>query len=145
MQKTLTDCKLFTFITARNEVGARLCFYRRLWFCAWGGYLAGPPQPGPPRTRYTPQGPGTPPDQVYPPDQVHPPGGTRYTPQTWYTPRGQGTPPGTRHIPPDQVHPPTGPGTPPWIRYTPPGAQHAGRYGQCAGGTHPTGMQSCFC
>ena len=25
-----------------------------------------------------------------------------------------------------------------------PGAEHAGRYGQCAGGTHPTGMQSCF-
>ena len=27
---------------------------------------------------------------------------------------------------------------------TPPGAEHAGRYGQRAGGTHPTGMQSCF-
>ena len=26
----------------------------------------------------------------------------------------------------------------------PPGAQHAGRYGQRTGGTHPTGMQSCF-
>ena len=26
---------------------------------------------------------------------------------------------------------------------TPPGAEHAGRYGQRAGGTHPTGMQSC--
>ena len=25
----------------------------------------------------------------------------------------------------------------------PPGAEHAGRYGQRAGGTHPTGMQSC--
>ena len=25
----------------------------------------------------------------------------------------------------------------------PPGAEHAGRYGQCTGGTHPTGMQSC--
>ena len=35
----------------------------------------------------------------------------------------------------DQVHPP-GPGTPP-------GAVHAGRYGQQAGGTHPTGMHSC--
>ena len=26
----------------------------------------------------------------------------------------------------------------------PPGAEHAGRYGQRAGGTHPTGMQSCI-
>ena len=27
----------------------------------------------------------------------------------------------------------------------PPGAVHAGRYGQQASGTHPTGMHSCFC
>ena len=27
---------------------------------------------------------------------------------------------------------------------TPPGAVHAGRYGQQAGSTHPTGMQYCF-
>ena len=26
----------------------------------------------------------------------------------------------------------------------PPGAVHAGRYGQQANGTHPTGMQSCY-
>ena len=26
----------------------------------------------------------------------------------------------------------------------PPSTEHAGRYGQCAGGTHPTGMQSCY-
>ena len=26
---------------------------------------------------------------------------------------------------------------------TPPGAEHAGRYGQRTGGTHPSGMQSC--
>ena len=25
----------------------------------------------------------------------------------------------------------------------PPGTEHAGRYGQCVGGMHPTGMQSC--
>ena len=60
------------------------------------------------------------------------------------------TPPGTRYTPRDQVHPlqtrypprpgtPPGPGTPP----QPPGAEHAGRYGQHVGGTHPTGMQSC--
>ena len=38
--------------------------------------------------------------------------------------------------PPGSRHPPPGPGTVP-------GAEHAGRYGQRAGGTHPTGMQSC--
>ena len=37
-------------------------------------------------------------------------------------------------------------GTPPshgGTRYTPPGAMHAGRYGQQADGTHPTGLHSC--
>ena len=36
-------------------------------------------------------------------------------------------------------YPPDQPPTP-----NPPGAEYAGRYGQCAGGTIPTGMQSCF-
>ena len=73
-------------------------------------------------------------------------------------PPGPGTPwsrhpPGTRH--PQSRHPrqgrhPLGPGTPPWSRHPPPpradppGAVHAGRYGQQAGGMHPTGMQSCY-
>ena len=43
--------------------------------------------------------------------------------------------PGTRQAPPWTRHPP-GPGTPP------PPAEHTGRYGQRAGGMHPTGMQS---
>ena len=34
-------------------------------------------------------------------------------------------------------------GTPPG-QVPPPGAVHAARYGQQAGGTHPTGMHSCF-
>ena len=38
-------------------------------------------------------------------------------------------------------HPPEQ--TPAWSRH-PPCAVHAGRYGQQAGGMHPTGMQSCF-
>ena len=65
---------------------------------------------------------------------------------------------------PGQVHPP-GPGTPPqcffffaffpllfskflinyFIICSPPRAVHAGRYGQQAGSTHPTGMHSCLC
>ena len=58
----------------------------------------------------------------------------RYPPRT-----GRCTPPGIRQVHPlDQVHPPWDQaGTPPW-------AVHARRYGQQAGGTHPTGMHSCF-
>ena len=54
---------------------------------------------------------------------------------------------------PIQVHPPLAgtphqagkppqAGTPPW-QVHPPGAVHAGRYGQQADSTHPTGMHSC--
>ena len=108
--------------TARNEVGARLCFYRRLWFCPQGGST----RPGtPPRTRYTP-------DQVHPPrtrhtprDQVHPPGpGTPpwdqvHPPRTRHTPQDQ-VPLQTRHTPPGPARYPLGPGTPPpGTRYTP--------------------------
>ena len=62
----------------------------------------------------------------------------------WYTPTP--SPPDQRQAPWDQTPPQTG--TPrdqthsPWDK-TPPNAVHAGRYGQKAGGTHPTGMQSC--
>ena len=33
-QLTITH---ITIITTRNEVGARLCFHRRVWFCSQGG------------------------------------------------------------------------------------------------------------
>ena len=79
---------------------------------------------------------GTPPGQVHP-WQVHP----------WQEPPSPG-----RYTPPGQVHPWAG--TPPLVRYTPrqvhphgrytPGAVHAGRYGQQADGTHPTGMHCCL-
>ena len=68
-------------------------------------------------------------------------------------PRGRGVhgqvPPHRPGSPPGPGTPPR-PGTPPWTRYTPrlfthpPRAVHAGRYGQQAGGTHPTGMHSCL-
>ena len=61
----------------------------------------------------TPLGPGTPPDQA--PPQIQAPSQTRH---------------------------PLGPGTLP-TRQPPPRAEHAGRYGQRVGGTHPTGMHSC--
>ena len=50
-------------------------------------------------------------------------------------PPGPGTPQ-TRYTPPGTRYPPK-PGTPPL-------AVHAGRYRQQAGGTHPTGMHSCY-
>ena len=59
------------------------------------------------------------------------------------------TPPGTRGSPSRTRgrHPleqtPQGADTP-YQEQTPPGAVHAGRYGQQAGGKHPTGMQSCL-
>ena len=101
------------FFTARNEVRARLCFLRHLWFCPqWGGVpdQVHPPRPGTPQTRYTPQ-PGTPPGPGTPP-------------RTRFTPPGPGTPPGTRY-PPGPGTPPRGPGTPPGTRYTtpPPGTR----------------------
>ena len=43
-------------------------------------------------------------------------------------------PPRSRH--PHRSRPPG--------KQTPPGAVHAARYGQQAGGTHPTGMHTCF-
>ena len=48
--------------------------------------------------------------------------------------------PQTRHPPGDQA--PPWDQTAPWTRH-PPNAVHAERYWQQAGGTHPTGMQSC--
>ena len=67
---------------------------------------------------------------------IHPPGPEAGTPS-----RIRG-----RHPLPDQRQAPPPPGS---EAGTPPGADtpstvHAGRYGQQAGGTHPTGMQSCF-
>ena len=91
-----------------------------------------------------PPGPGTPLDQVHPPRPGTPPG-ARYTPWARHTPLDQVHPPGpgtpwARHTPPGQAHTP-GPGTPPGPGTHPPGP---GRYGLRAGGTHPTGMHSCF-
>ena len=72
------------------------------------------------------------------------------TPQGADTPPGADppeptTPPQSRHPPeqtPPRSRPPTRGVDPPRSRH--PLAEHAGRYGQRAGGTHPTGMQSCY-
>ena len=74
-----------------------------------------------------PPPPGRPPGQTplgRPPPSGTPPSGT---PLLWHP-----TPPPTPAQSPGTRHPPA------------PRTEHAGRYGQRAGGTHPTGMQSCF-
>ena len=134
----LGSCCCMNVIAAHNGVGARLCVYTCVWFCSWGvlpqcmlGYR--PPGSRHPPVADTPHppGPGTPQEQTPPradtPTSHHPP-----------TPH-----PGSRH-PPGPGTAPQGPGTPPWEQTPPPRAQHAGRYGQRAGGRHPTGMQSCL-
>ena len=70
------------------------------------------------------------------------------TPQK-QTPLGADTP-GNRHLPEADTpwkQTPLGADTPPEQTLpgadTPPHAEHAGRYGQRAGSTHPTGMQYC--
>ena len=85
-------------ITARNEVGTRLCFYTCLWFCSHGGgcLVLGVCSQGVPAPEESSRGGG-------------------------------------------------GCDIPACTEADPPGAVHAGRYGQQAGGTHPTGMYSCFC
>ena len=92
----------------------------------WGRYTTPP-------GRYTPHGQVNPLGQVHTPGQVHPPPRQVHTSPGWYTPPGQ-------------VHPQAGtaPAGIPWGRYPPSGAVHAGRYGQQAGGRHPTGMHSCL-
>ena len=101
-----------------NEVWGKIIFseaYVKNSVHQWGSTLAG-----------IPPGSGTPLWARYTPIGTSP--GTRYTPLA-----------GT-HTPQDQAPPVD---TPPWPG-TPPGAMHAGRYGQQAAGTHPTGMHSCF-
>ena len=96
--------------------------------------LGYPPPSRHPLSRHPP-GAGTPrsrhplrrhPQEQTPPQSRHPPGAD--PPEQ--TPPLEQTPPQSRHPPPPGADTPS--------------TEHAGRYGQCAGGTHPTGMQSCL-
>ena len=91
----------------------------------------------------TPPGSRHPPGADTPPGSRHPLGADppQQTPPGSQTPPGADTPWEQTHTPREQT-PPTA--DTPQSRHLPPGAEHAGRYGQRAGGTHPTGMQSCF-
>ena len=137
----LLQCNIYWLQTKFAKV-----MFLHLSFCSrggggstWAGTSLGKYTP----TRYTllgskPPRAGTSPGR-YTPRQMHPL--SRYT-----SPAGTPSP---RQVHPRAGTPPAGTppagtppaGTPP--AGTPPGAVHAGRYGQQAGGTHPTGMQSC--
>ena len=90
----LMSYNLVRLVTARNEVGARLCFHRRVWFCSQRGVSASvhagiphsqeqtPPireQTPPLGTATTPLGADTAPTSRHPPEQTpllrsrHPP------------------------------------------------------------------------
>ena len=135
--RILLECIL---VTARNEVGARLCFHRGVWFCSPGG---GGCLPQCTLGYPTPLEQTSPGNRHPPPESRHPTPGSRHPPGA-DTPR-------SRHPIPEQT-PPLGADTPhrhPWEQ-TRPGSRHPsgsrhppGWYGQCVGGTHPTGMQSC--
>ena len=132
----LEKLKRLEFLLPANEVCGKVIFLHLfvILFTGEGVCLSAcwdttPPSPG----SRPPSGPGIPSRSRCPPqeqtsrDQAHP--------QT-LPPRNQDQAhtPGTRH-PWDQASPGS--------RH-PLGAEHAGRYGQQAGGTHPTGMHACL-
>ena len=140
-----------SFLPAATKLWPRLCFYSCLWFCPWGGSLAGrtpcketpwqgdpsrqgEPPPHPP-SRETPLARRPPtretPWQGGPPGRENPPG--KEAPLARRPPR-QGEPP-LAGRPPSRENPPWQ-GGPPWQGDPP-------AYGQWAAGTHPTGMHSC--
>ena len=89
-----------------------------------------PQEQTPPGSRHSPRS-RHPQEQTPPQEQTHPLEAN--TPWDQTAPQEQTPPPGADS--------PLGADTPP--RADPPTTEHAGRYGQCAGSTHPTGMQSC--
>ena len=146
-------CEHFSFITARKTKFAKVMFSQSVH---WRGVSA-PLHAG----IHTPLGADTP--QSRPPGRRHPPGANTPqektppgadTPQEKTLPRSRHPPPSSRHDPrsrhPQSRNPPR-PETPP-LANTPLGADtppppptvHAGRYGQQVGGTHPTGMHTCY-
>ena len=117
-----------------------------MWFCSQGGVSASvhagiphpleqiPPRADTPQSRHPPS--RHPPEQTPPLEQTPP-----IADPPEQTPPRAGTPP------PEQAHTPrsrTPQSRPPSGADTPRPAEHAGRYGQRAGGTYPTGMQSCL-
>ena len=112
---------MYVFLPCANEVWGKVIFSVA---CVKNSvHRGGTSSSTPPPRAGTPNPPGQVPPGRYPLGR-YPPG---------LIPPGH-LPPGHRYTP-GQVHPWAG---------TPPGPVHAGRYGQQAGGTHPTGMHSCY-
>ena len=91
-----------------------------------------------PKSRHPPG--QTPPREQTPPRSRHVPPGAdtawQIPPRSRHTLGRQPlTPPGSKHPPPHGADTPQ--------EQTPPCTVHPGRYGQQAGGTHPTGMHTC--
>ena len=131
----------FCFVTTcKRRLGQGNMFTGMCLFTGGGEYLTRytPREQTPPRTR--PPLEQTPPGSRHPPgaDIPHKPPPRADTPQSrpprTDTPLGADTP----HLQ-SRHHPPPVADTP-----SPPSIHPPGRYSQCAGGTHPTGMQSCF-
>ena len=90
---------------------------------------ADPPGSRPPRSK-APRG-RHPPWKQTPPQEADTPLGSRHLP------RDRPPPPRSRHLSGSR-HPPSS------EEHIPQEAVHAGRYGQQAGDTHPTGMHTCY-
>ena len=131
----LVSCKTFTtIITARKRSLRRLCFYTCLSVILFtGGVCPIACWDTPPRTRG--RCPPTP-DQRYPPrPEAGTPREQTHSPPKQTPPRPEvGTPRNRHPLRPEA-------GAPPSRHHL--SAVHAGRYGQRAGVTHPTGMQFC--
>ena len=127
----------------------------------WGAPLGTMHPPGPCNPPPTPPVPCTPQDHApprdhappgtMPPGAMHPPGPCTSKDHAPHPPLPQDHAPPQEHAPPGTIHPqdhaPWG-HAPSWTMHPPgpcttPSAEHAGRYGQRAGGTHPAWMQSC--
>ena len=108
-------CLYFTLLPPANEVWGKVIFLRLFVILFTGGVCLSAFWDTTSRKHTPPRSTHTP-GKHTPPWEAHPPGSTP---------------------PPEAHHPPE--------KHTPSfGAEHAGRYGQRAGGTHPTGMQFCF-
>ena len=128
-------------ITARKRSLGQGNIFRSVCHSVHRGGMSASPGTTPPEQTDPPSGTMYPPGLRTPQDYVPPPAGTTYPPGLC-TPLGLRTPPGL-HTPQDYV-PPLDYIPPRLGLRTPPGLCTPPVDGLCAGGTHPTGMHSCF-
>ena len=115
----------YFIFTARKRSLRRLCFYTCLSVILFTGGMSASVHDGintPPGSRH--------PWEADSPWEADPPANRHH-------------PPPREADPPPRKQTPLEVDTPPW-EADPPCAVHAGRYGQQAGGAHPTGIHTCF-